>query len=81
MPELPIAYLNQMREMLGDESPAFLRAMEAPPALALRLNPRRDGAEEAAEAFVDGAVPWEPLGRYLREGARPGADIAHWAGA
>ena len=81
MPELPIAFLNQMREMLGDESPAFLRAMEAPPALALRLNPRRDGAEEAAEAFVDGAVPWEPLGRYLREGARPGADIAHWAGA
>ena len=75
MPELPIAFLNQMREMLGDESPAFLRAMEAPPALALCLNPRRDGAEEAAEAFVDGAVPWEPLGRYLGEGARPGATL------
>ena len=45
---LPEAFLNNMRNMLGDEYPAFLRALDMPPALALRLNPRREGAEAAA---------------------------------
>lgn len=81
MPALPKEYLENMREMLGDEYPAFLRAMEEPAALALRLNPRRINAEIAAAEFVEGAVPWEPLGRYLKDGARPGTAIAHWAGA
>ena len=74
-------FLNQMREMLGDETPAFLRAMEQPPALALRLNPLRANAEAVAAPFTEDAVPWEPLGRYLKPGARPGASVAHWAGA
>ena len=78
---LPAEFIDQMREMLGDEAPAFLRAMEEPPALALRLNPLRAGAEDAAAAFTEGPVPWAPLGRYLKKDARPGADIAHWAGA
>ena len=33
MSALPAEFLNQMREMLGDETPAFLRAMDDPPAL------------------------------------------------
>ena len=80
---LPEAFLNNMRNMLGDEYPAFLRALDMPPALALRLNPRREGAEAAAEAFIDGPVPWAAQGRYLKqeEGLRPGAAIAHAAGA
>ena len=78
---LPEAFVEMMREMLGCEAPAFFDAMNGPPALALRLNPRRTGAEAAAANFVEGAVPWEPLGRYLRADARPGAAIAHWAGA
>ena len=81
MSALPAEFLNQMRKMLGDETPAFLRAMEGPPALALRLNSRRAGAEAAAAAFADGAVPWAADGRYLREGAKPGAAVAHAAGA
>ena len=81
MPPLPEPFIINMREMLGDEAPAFLHALEAPAALALRLNPRRCDAENAAAEYVDGAVPWEPQGRYLKPGARPGAGIAHWAGA
>ena len=81
MSALPVEFLNQMRELLGDESPAFLHAMEQPAALALRLNPRRDGAADAAEPHVEGAVPWARDGRYLKPGARPGATIAHAAGA
>ena len=81
MPNLPVEFIDQMREMLGDDTPAFLRAMEAPAALALRLNPRRNDAEAAAKAYVDAPVPWEPLGRYLKPGAKPGAAVAHWVGA
>ena len=81
MPALPLEYLESMKKMLGDEYPAFLRAMDEPPALALRLNPRRANAEDVAAAFVDENVPWEPLGRYLRDGAKPGSALAHWAGA
>ena len=81
MTPLPRAFLDEMRDLLGEETPAFLSALEDAPALALRLNPLREGAEAAAAPFVEGPVPWEPLGRYLRPGARPGAAIAHWAGA
>ena len=80
-PALPVEFLNEMREMLGGEYPAFLSAMERPAALALRLNPLRAGAEAAAGPFVEAPVPWEPLGRYLKPGAKPGAAIAHAAGA
>ena len=80
---MPEEFLECMRKMLGDEFPAFLRAMEQPPALALQLNPRRSGSQAAATAFANDPVPWEPLGRYLiqREELRPGSSIAHASGA
>ena len=82
-PPLPIEFLNRMGGLLGDEYPAFLRALESPAALALRLNPKRAGAEAAARPFVDGPVPWAANGRYLnqREGLKPGSSVAHAAGA
>ena len=78
---LPDAFLNNTRELLGEEFPAFLRALEGPAALALRLNPKRAAAEEAALEYVEGAVPWEARGRYLKTGAKPGGSVAHAAGA
>ena len=80
----PAAFLDECREILKDEFPAFLRALALPPRRALRLNPQRNGAEQAAAPFLpDGAprVPWEMLGRYLAADAKPGAGIAHAAGA
>lgn len=81
MIELNQAFIEQARKMLGDETPAFLRSLEDAPALALRLNPRRGGAADAAVDFVDGAVPWEANGRYLRPDVKPGSSVAHAAGA
>ena len=80
---LPEAFLNNMQALLGDEYPAFLRALDAPAALALRLNPRRHGAEAAATPYIDGPVPWCREGRYLipQIQDRPGNSIAHAAGA
>ena len=82
-PALPEAFLKQMREQLGKAYPAFLRALEAPPALALRLNPARAGARAAAEPFVEGSVPWAKDGYYLKaaEETRPGTSVAHAQGA
>lgn len=82
-PPLPTPFLDDMRALLGQEYPAFLRALDEPPALALRLNPKRDGAEAAAEPFVDGPVPWARWGRYLRPGedVKPGGTAEHAGGA
>ena len=76
---LPEAFKNEIATMLGAEAPAFFAAMEDAPTLALRLNPLRAGAE--ARAYCGAAVPWEPLGRYLLPDVKPGASIAHAAGA
>ena len=80
---LPEAFLDKMQALLGDECPAFLRALDAPAALALRLNPKRHGAEKAAMPYIDGPVPWCREGRYLapQDAERPGNSIAHFAGA
>ena len=78
---LPDEFMRSIEEMLGCEAPAFFASLEEPPTLALRLNPARAGAAAAAEAFAADPVPWEENGRYLRVGAKPGAGIAHAAGA
>ena len=83
IPPVPTPFLTQMEQLLGEDTPAFLCALNEPPALALRLNPIRRGAEAAAEAYIDGPVPWAANGRYLKqqEGSKPGSSIAHAAGA
>ena len=80
---LPEAFLNRMQKLLGDEYPAFLRALNDASALALRLNPKREGAEATARPYFAGAVPWCREGRYLLPLGedRPGASVAHAAGA
>ena len=80
---LPEAFLKDMQRLLGDEYPAFLRALDAPPALALRLNPKRKDAEAVAAPYIDGPVPWCGEGRYLAPLGedRPGTAIAHACGA
>ncbi len=75
------AFVQEIQEMLGQEAPAFFAALEQPPALALRVNPTRRGVRELAAEYIDSAVNWEENGYYLRPGSRPGASIAHAAGA
>ena len=53
----PEAFLSNMQKLLGDEYPAFLRALDQPPALALRLNPKRHGAEAAAAPTTPQSAP------------------------
>ena len=78
---LPSEFMESIEKMLGCEAPAFFASLNESPTLALRLNPARESALAAAEEFIDGPVPWEKNGHYLCAGARPGAGIAHAAGA
>lgn len=75
---LPEAFIENVRNLLGDDLDAFLSALDGEPALALRANPARPWA--AAE-FAETPVPWAAGGFYLKEGARPGASVAHRCGA
>ena len=78
---LPIEFLNGMRALLGEELGAFERALDEPPALAMRVNPLRGDMLPLAEEFVDGRVPWAEDGWYLLAGARPGQSLQHELGA
>lgn len=76
---LPNEFQNFMREMLGDEAPAFFASLEEDSTLALRINPMRTAP--CVEKYIDSSVPWEECGFYLKKNAKPGASIAHAAGA
>lgn len=72
---LPPAFTEQMKQMLGDTFPAFLHSYEEEPARAVRS---RNGSfpKEAGDP-----VPWEERARYLPSSSRAGKDILHEAGA
>lgn len=75
---LPTEFIQRMHRLLGEEFDAFLASYERPRNTALRCNPQKAGP--ATAAFCAAPVPWEPLGFYLPEGARPGLHPYHDAG-
>lgn len=75
---LPEAFLNRMRQQLGEEYPAFLDSLERPRAVALRFNPLK--GERPMLPFVGAQVPWEPQGYYYDPDTRPGLHPYHEAG-
>ena len=72
---------ESLRALLGREFDAFVQSLSELPALALRLNPNRPAAQVVARPFLGEPVPWAEHGYYLLPNARPGASIAHAAGA
>ena len=76
---LPELFLNRMKDQLGEEYPDFLRSLERPRAVALRLNPLK-GTQIPPLPFLGEAVPWEKTGYYYDPEARPGLHVYHEAG-
>ena len=74
---LPVEFLNRMKGLLGGEYEAFLASYERPRNTALRCNP---GKRADLSQFAAREVPWEPMGRYLQPGVRPGLHPYHDAG-
>ncbi len=75
---LPQAFLDRMKDQLGDEYPAFLQSLERPRAVALRFHPLKSPTD--ALPFVGAPVPWEPQGYYYDPQSRPGLHPYHEAG-
>ncbi len=74
---LPVEFLNRMRRLLGGEYDEFMASYDRPRNTALRCNPQKPAD---VSAFGTAQVPWEPNGRYLRPGVRPGLHPYHDAG-
>ena len=56
-PKLPEAFVSRMQRHLGNELPAFLLALEAPPVRGIRLNMLKE--TDATEAFRQyPRIPW-----------------------
>ena len=75
---LPEEFLRRMQNQLGEEYPDFLKSLERPRAVALRMNPLKGEAPQLP--FVGQPVPWEPEGYYYDPDSRPGLHVFHEAG-
>lgn len=81
---LPQAFLERMKEQLGEDYPAFLAAYEAPAVKAIRANRLKDDAEklkeELPEDTIIGNVPWCADGLYVDENFSPWRDLHYHQG-
>lgn len=77
---LPEIFTDRMRQQLGDELTAFLRAMEEPPVRGIRLNQLKPS--EAMERYsLAERIPWTRDGYILPGDSDAGAGVLHAAGA
>ena len=75
---LPVAFLDRMKRLLGEEYEAFLASYERPRNAALRWNSLK--AEALELPFCGDVIPWAENGRYLLPDSRPGLHPYHDAG-
>lgn len=81
--DLPEAYLERMKGLLGDEYGAFLSSMEEPAVRSLKVNSLKSPEDfDINDHFsCEGSVEWEEGALYLAPGERPGLNPLHEAGA
>ena len=88
MIELPIAFREEMKELLGEEYPAYLAAYERPVRQGFRLNSRKLTKEkwESINPFGGERVPWTQNGYYIEnewgkeKGVSPSRHPYYYAG-
>ena len=80
--KLPAGFVEKMKDLLGDELPAFLDSYEEPRAYGLRVNTLKMDATAFRERspFTLSPVPWVKEGFYYEEGERPGKHVYYHAG-
>lgn len=78
---LPTGFSEQIHELLPEEAPALLRALDEEPSVSIRLNARKTRELELSLPLGD-AVPWgKPLGYYLDQRPSFTADPLWHAGS
>lgn len=80
--ELPLAYINEMKALLGEEYEAYLVSFEEVRHYGLRANTLKISPAELAEKgeFSISPVPWCESGFYYAEGERPAKHPYYHAG-
>ncbi|WP_188536507.1 RsmB/NOP family class I SAM-dependent RNA methyltransferase [Paenibacillus segetis] len=80
--QLPITFLQRMRELLGDEYEAFLSSYDNPRYIGIRVNTLKIDVESfrAISPFNLRPIPWCPTGFYVEEGVKPGKHPYYHAG-
>lgn len=81
--ELPNEFILRMKERLGEEFPAFLRAYERPPYKGLRVNTLKIGVGEFCDIapfpLGEQLLDWDICG-FCHAEEKAGADVLHFAG-
>lgn len=62
--QLPTAFVEKYRQLLGDEAPAFLASFDQPSHAGFRINPLKPGEPTATIDQASGKVPYVPTGYY-----------------
>lgn len=80
--QLPIQFLERMKQMLGDEYEEFLASYDRERVYGLRINTLKVEIEDAKKLlpFSLEPIPWCESGFYYQEGERPGKHAFHEAG-
>ena len=71
--QLHPAFLSRMKEMLGNEYPAFISSFDAPRTYGLRINTSKITCEdfENLSPFPTRQIPWSKNGYFYDEDIRP----------
>jgi 16S rRNA C967 or C1407 C5-methylase (RsmB/RsmF family)/NOL1/NOP2/fmu family ribosome biogenesis protein len=79
---LPAGFPDQLRQLLGGDTDAFLASYAQPAAHGLRVNPAKIGLERlrTLTGWTLEPIPWCPTGAYIDPGDRAGAHPYHGAG-
>ena len=84
MTNLPQQFLDEMKEILGDEFDDFLKSYDEPKTTGLRLNTMKLNKEKLLDLnlFELSSIPWAEEGYYYDEKInRPGKNPLHESGA
>ena len=85
MSELPVEYLNQMRNLLGQAGfLSYIDEMKKPYWRGIRFNPQKYSEDQDPLQMADGVgehVPWAKNSYYLSNDSIAGSSIFHEAGA
>ena len=78
--QLPEAFLNRIRQQLGDEFPLYLKSIGEKSLRGVRINPYKR-PPDSFFTETEGLVSWASEAFYLKYESKAGTTVAHEAGA
>ncbi|KRL27227.1 tRNA rRNA methyltransferase [Limosilactobacillus frumenti DSM 13145] len=76
--QLPTAFVEKYRQLLGDEAPAFLASFDQPSYAGFRVNPLKPGEPTATIDQASGKVPYVPTGYYGQVNGKSLDHVTGW---